>query len=446
MEGGGDNTYTFPAEFEPQECVWLSWPRDPTEMLAGRPFAPVLLDMIESLQPHVKVAVIVNTKDEEQIIREALLQRQASSSSSSSSSSNGENDLAFHLVKHDSIWMRDFGPIFLKSQNVDASQPLKVVDFRWSVWGYADGLRPIMPPDEFAEMIDSDGGVARRVAGALSLATVDATDFVSEGGDREFNGRGTLMVTEAVQLQRNPHLTRDQLTDRFKSVFNVRKVIWLKQGVAEDDQIFNGPLPGGVFTMPCTGGHIDEYARFVSPTTILLAEVREEDRDHPIGRISHERLEENYRILAGETDQDGNPFTIIRIPLPPIDIVTVKPTDRLYAEYGAITFRDGRTFEQIVAERRRERGLDDAAPVEVEAVVPGSYCNFLISNGVVLMPRYYGEGRPAAVKRTDDAAREIMQAAFPAHKIVQIDCENVNFGGGGMHCISQQQPRTSWEQ
>jgi agmatine deiminase len=115
-----------------------------------------------------------------------------------------------------------------------------------------------MPPADFDELIDADGGVAQRVARALSLATVDATDFVSEGGDREFNGKGTLMVTEAVQLQRNPHMTKDQLTERFKAVFNVRKVIWLKQGVAEDDQIFNGPLPGGVFNMPCTGGHIDE--------------------------------------------------------------------------------------------------------------------------------------------------------------------------------------------
>jgi agmatine deiminase len=171
-----------------------------------------------------------------------------------------------------------------------------------------------------------------------------------------------------------------------------------------------------------------------------MHQVREEDRDHPIGRISHQRLEENYRILADETDQDGNPFTIVRIPLPPIDIVKVKPTDRLYAEYGAITFRNGQTFEQILAERRKEGGVGEDAPLEVEAVVPASYCNFLISNGVVLMPRYYAPGRSDAIKRTDDAARDILQAAFPAHKIVQIDSENVNFGGGGIHCITQQQP------
>lgn len=266
---------------------------------------------------------------------------------------------------------------------------------------------------------------------------------MSEGGNREFNGRGTLMVTEAVELQRNPDLTKEHLTEHFKSLFDVRKVIWLKQGVAEDDHIFRGPLPGGVFNMPCTGGHVDEYARFVNPTTVLLAEVRAEDRDHPIGRLSHQRMEENYRILAGETDQDGHPFTIVRIPLPPVDVIKVKPADPLFGDYSAVAFSSGKTFEQLLEELHPDYVAGGGSQDDlraIEAVVPGSYCNFVISNGVVLMPRYHAEGRDEAVKRTDDAARDILQSVFPDRKIVQIDCENINFGGGGMHCVTQQQP------
>jgi agmatine deiminase len=168
--------------------------------------------------------------------------------------------------------------------------------------------------------------------------------------------------------------------------------------------------------------------------------VREEDRDHPIGRLSHQRMEENYRILASETDQDGNPFTIVRILLPPIDIIKIKPADPLFGDYSAVAFSSGKTFEQILKELYPNYASGSHEDVEIEAVVPGSYCNFLISNGVVLMPRYHAEGRDEAVKRTDDAAKEVLQSVFPDRKIVQIDCENVNFGGGGMHCVSQQQP------
>jgi agmatine deiminase len=149
-------------------------------------------------------------------------------------------------------------------------------------------------------------------------------------------------------------------------------------------------------------------------------------------------MEENYRILSAETDQDGKPFTIVRMPTPPISIIKVKPTDPIYAEYRATTFAHGLTFAQVLSERSRGKSRD--VEPEVEAVVPASYCNFLISNGVVLVGRYYTEGRAESFKQTDGAARAILQHVFPAHKIIQIECENVNLGGGGMHCISQQQP------
>jgi len=78
---------------------------------------------------------------------------------------------------------------------------------------------------------------------------------------------------------------------------------------------------------------------------------------------------------------------------------------------------------------------------QIEAVAATSYCNFLISNGVVLLAKYYKEGRNILFKQTDDQALEILRSVFPDREVIQIeDVENVNFGGGGMHCITQQQP------
>ena len=42
---------------------------------------------------------------------------------------------------------------------------------------------------------------------------------------------------------------------------------------------------------------------------------------------------------------------------------------------------------------------------------------------------------------TDQEAYRVFSSAFPDRKVVQIDVEAVNYGGGGMNCISQQQPK-----
>jgi agmatine deiminase len=61
-----------------------------------------------------------------------------------------------------------------------------------------------------------------------------------------------------------------------------------------------------------------------------------------------------------------------------------------------------------------------------------SYVNFYIANGGIVMPRF---GVPA-----DSRARDVVQAAFPDREIVQIDIPLLASGGGGIHCITQQQP------
>jgi agmatine deiminase len=40
----------------------------------------------------------------------------------------------------------------------------------------------------------------------------------------------------------------------------------------------------------------------------------------------------------------------------------------------------------------------------------------------------------------DEAVKHILQRVFPDRKIVQIHSESFNYGGGGMHCATQQQP------
>ncbi len=172
---------------------------------------------------------------------------------------------------------------------------------------------------------------------------------------------------------------------------------------------------------------IEQYARFVGENTILLAEVPAEDRSHPIGAITHANMEENFQILKNETDQDGRPFNIIRLPLPPLTFLTATPKDS--------------TYQLLQITRFKQEGVVPDGIQDIVCVAPASYNNFLVTNGVVLVAKYHKEGVTSeAFKKADQLAREIIQSAFPEHAVVQIDALNINTGGGGMHCISQQQP------
>ena len=77
--------------------------------------------------------------------------------------------------------------------------------------------------------------------------------------------------------------------------------------------------------------------------------------------------------------------------------------------------------------------MDDACEVQTpHSMFSRSYVNFYIANGGVVMPRF---GVPG-----DARARAVVQAAFPDREVVQIDITQLASGGGGIHCITQQQP------
>jgi agmatine deiminase len=77
----------------------------------------------------------------------------------------------------------------------------------------------------------------------------------------------------------------------------------------------------------------------------------------------------------------------------------------------------------------------------VKVIAAASYLNFLIANDCVLMPKYWKEGLPLAVKERDAEALSILQSVFPGKKIIALDVLAVNLGGGGIHCITRNEPK-----
>ena len=135
-----------------------------------------------------------------------------------------------------------------------------------------------------------------------------------------------------------------------------------------------------------TDGHVDDLTRFDDATTVVTV-VEADPRDPNAGP-----LRDNLARLRGMTDQDGRPLRVVELPMPPA------------------LHRDGQRL-------------------------PASYANFYIANGVVLLPSF---GAPS-----DERARTVLQNLFPTRRVVLINCTDLVWGLGAIHCVTQQWPSLS---
>jgi len=135
-----------------------------------------------------------------------------------------------------------------------------------------------------------------------------------------------------------------------------------------------------------THGHIDDIARFVGPNTVFLAnEKNKKDKNFKI-------LDENLKILKKSKNLNNKKIAIVKIPMP-------KP---------------------IYIDNTR---------------VPASYLNFYIANKIVLLPIFKD--------RNDKKVINIFKKYFKNRKIIPINCLDLIWGFGAIHCMTQQEPLLS---
>ena len=388
------------AEFEPTEAVWLLWSN--YDHKNGVSNASVTLSIIQALLPYTHVKLVFAN---DSIFQKVLPQLP--------SNALKNKTLETVILPYREFWARDMGPAFILKDG-----RLAIADFNFNGWGYNETTDPTTIQDEKLD---------EKIAALLHIPVV-STDLITEGGDHEVNGKGTLILTESVEKSRNPNMTLTQIEAEFKRVLGAKKIIWLKQGLYEDDNTCTKVLTNKegekVYNPLTTNGHCDEYVRFVNPTTVLLAEVDSTERD-PISLENAKRLAAAYDILKAATDQDGHPLSILRIPLPKHTFVDLQSGDGVYDVISTFTYKDGSVFPK-------------GKPVKI--ITASSYLNFLIANDCVLMPVYWKTGGDLSVKIRDEEALLVLQSVFPKKKIIPIDALAVNMGGGGIHCISRNQP------
>lgn len=311
-------------------------------------------------------------------------------------------------------WIRDPGPLFL--MNKKGQQ--KVLDFNWNYYGV------YMIPGRNDSMTRKDsmiGKIDERMGDLLNFPVL-SYDIVAEGGGIDNNGDGVLLTIEETALQRNPDKTLAEIDAAYRKATGSQKIIWLKKMTIHDKRItgliYNNWTTGGA------NGHVDEMARFINKNTIAIAKIDEAERDrNPISKADYDILEENYKLLKKATDAKGQPFNVIRFPYPDLDAhaikVKVDSTQRSYFE-KPIKLKDGEFYYYAPAV---------------------SYMNFMVTNGVVLIASYWKEGLPLKEKEKDEEVLKLMQKYYPDRKVIQINPYQINKGGGGIHCATQQQPK-----
>lgn len=388
------NNFRLVAEYEPSEWVWLPFREGPAD-LGGPPAENLTYELVRALTPHVKILFDVTDTAQCQKMTELLRQQ------------NIDLDrVDFFITRARAAGaLTDIAPLFLTRNDGE----LATVDFAWGCYGLVEPGHP---------QAVEDGRFDRELAHEWQLPILDSSDVVLEGGGIEHNSKGTMLLVEQLALDRNPGMTLAEIEKEHIEKLRLKKVIWLKKGPWEEE--YKTTLPGGVYPVGC-GGHIDEFCRFVNDSTIMLAVVDEDERFRDsISAENHRRMEENYQILKNATDQDGRPFHIIRVPIPEPHIFEIKYEDAgpFYYDYFP------------------GKKSGDA----VRVIAASSYLNFLIANDVIVVAKYWKEGRSQEKRRKDEEVLKIFKAAFPEKRIVQVDMEGYNNGGGGIHCYSLNVP------
>jgi agmatine deiminase len=341
--------YTFPAEWEPHAATWFSWPR-PEGISFPDKYHTVpenLARIFREIASREQVHINVPNGNYERIVRQQLTEHGCPL-----------KNIFFHHIKTNESWCRDHGPAFVVKRAGKRTH-LAIVDWRFNAWGGK------YPP------YDDDDAVPTRIAKELKLPLF-YPPVVMEGGSVEFNGAGTVLTTTDCLLNknRNPKLSKQKIEQYLKDYYGQQHVCWLTGGIEGDD----------------TDGHIDDLARFISPTKIVVG-VEPDPKD-----ANFKALKSVRKQLDTLKDQDGQPFEIIQIPMP------------------GVVEHDGQRL-------------------------PATYVNFYFVNGALLVPTYRD-------RKNDRQAIEILQHHLPKHKVIGIDCVELIWGLGAIHCLSQQQPKT----
>ena len=325
---------SMPAEWDPHEATWMGFPR--------ASYAESGLSTEEAQRAWASVA---NAISEHEPVRMLCHPEDLTAADRFLSVAIEKIPLTLN-----DAWLRDIGPTFVVEDG-----RLIAVDWQFNGWGQNTEL-------EWGH----DDAIASYIAKWLDIPS-ERAGIVNEGGGIHVDGRGTVLLTDTVQLDptRNPNHNRESIAKHVHAALGTDRAIWLPKGLWRDN-FLNG-----------TKGHVDIVACFAPDGRLLVH--RQTNPDHPDFAL--------WESLSTQFNEAG--LSVLSIDAP----------------------------------RQLKDHLD---------WVDYSYINHYVCNGAVICPSFDDPN--------DDAARERLEDAYPGREIRMLDARALFAMGGGIHCITQQQP------
>ncbi|XP_035713542.1 putative agmatine deiminase [Folsomia candida] len=225
----------IPPEWEPHSHTCMVWPASARIWRSSSYLDKVRQDIAriaKAISPYEPVTLIVNP---DQV-----------SSAKSAFTTTDLKRISIVPMPVDDLWARDTLPVFGIQQDGSSSpgsNTLVGIDFNFNGWGNK-------------QVHTKDAKLAETFLKYYNITRL-TSKIVGEGGSLEFDGDGTLLVTESsiFNSNRNPgYKTRRDLELDLISVFGLEKVIWFK----------------GVVNQDITDAHVDSLVRFVRPGVVIL--------------------------------------------------------------------------------------------------------------------------------------------------------------------------------
>ena len=387
-----EDGFFMPAEFAPQDRVWMGWPhRTDTWAHGAKPAQSQYADIARAIAEFTPVVMCVNEVDYNNC--KAVFDAD-------------ENITVLEMTTNDA-WFRDTGATFV----IDGKGGKRANNWHFNAYGgLIDGL--YFP-------WDADDKIAQKMAEFGGYRTYRPDDMILEGGSITVDGEGTLVVTDqcllspgrtcsAVLAEEEDEDTiwpkyarkfepwseelREYMNEELKKYLGVEKVIWVKEGIDPEE----------------TNGHIDDVATFIAPG--VMACIWTDDPENPF----YQQCQDAYATLSEAVDAKGRKLKVYKLPL---------PTKPLYMDQASCDTID----------------IDENAEPRVpDEPLIASYMNYLVTNHGVITPQYGDVNDQLAV----DTLQKIYDETWGegVYKVVGVKSDQVVYGGGNIHCITQQEP------
>ncbi len=322
-----DSILYAPAEFDSVAGILFAW----------ESYTTLLTQLIKEVAENDTAWVVVDNQSEQNSVYNTL---------------NNDNvnmdHVVFELVPTNSVWMRDYGPWWIYEPNNRRA----IIDLIYN--------RPRPQDDSFPELFAESFGV-----------NYYGLELIEAGGNMLLDGKGAVIISDVIfdaSQGFDPELTQDQLNQYFLDYYGVHKVIITPHLINDGT------------------GHIDMFVKIINDTTIIVGEYENQSSGYP---GNYEICNQVANQLANETNGEGRPFNIIRMPMPP--------------------YNNGITY---------------------------TYVNSLMVNNKILVPIY---GFTDSFANDSDVLSQYEQI-IQGSEAIGFDCNQIISANGAIHCIAMKVP------